>query len=498
MQMKNKKLEVLLILAVFAVLVVVFANFFPEIKLPFTENAKIKFLSFNELFDFSSPKENLKADSITENLMVSDSAAAKSDSLQDLMINGDLDNLQALLDSLPRDSNFVNPKTDQGTALDDFFTALLNDRDSLPIHIAHYGDSQLEGNRVTGNLRQKFQEKFGGSGVGFVPFRDIASNINYSRYSSPNWTRYTVFHDRIKGTYYGMSGEVFRFNNYARIKNDSAKIANGGDSTLVIGYDKAILKVKHTLPYRRMSIMYGKGTTKNYLKIYNDANNTEIYSDSLNQSDYYVKKPIKLSYPVNNLKVELSGEGSLDYYGLMFEGDTGIYVDNYAIRGHSGDGLMLINPSYLAKQVKETNTRLVIFQFGANVVPSIKNDAGCKYIENAYYDLFKRFKDALPGVSVLVISVGDLAAKSNGQYVSYRIIPKIRDAQQRAAINAGCAFWDLHDAMGGDNSILVWTKKKLATYEGHLTTKGQEIMANLLFNTIMIEYSSFLLNNKSK
>ena len=37
------------------------------------------------------------------------------------------------------------------------------------VRILHYGDSQIECDRITSLLRQKFQEEFGGMGVGLVP-----------------------------------------------------------------------------------------------------------------------------------------------------------------------------------------------------------------------------------------------------------------------------------------------------------------------------------------
>ena len=35
--------------------------------------------------------------------------------------------------------------------------------------IIHYGDSQLEGDRISGYLRNRLQQLYGGSGLGFIP-----------------------------------------------------------------------------------------------------------------------------------------------------------------------------------------------------------------------------------------------------------------------------------------------------------------------------------------
>ena len=49
--------------------------------------------------------------------------------------------------------------------LDPFFDALEAARER-PVRIMHYGDSQLEGDRISSVLREAFQERFGGSGAG--------------------------------------------------------------------------------------------------------------------------------------------------------------------------------------------------------------------------------------------------------------------------------------------------------------------------------------------
>ena len=48
----------------------------------------------------------------------------------------------------------------------------------------HYGDSQIECDRITSLLRQRFQEEFGGMGVGLVP---ALQNIPTFTLSSSIW-----------------------------------------------------------------------------------------------------------------------------------------------------------------------------------------------------------------------------------------------------------------------------------------------------------------------
>jgi len=55
-------------------------------------------------------------------------------------------------------------------------------------------------------------------------------------------------------------------------------------------------------------------------------------------------------------------------------------------------------------------------------------------------------------------------------------LPNVVDAQKKAALKAGCAFWNLYEVMGGQNSINTWVRKGLASPDGHFTHKGQALI----------------------
>ena len=199
-----------------------------------------------------------------------------------------------------------------------------------------------------------------------------------------------------------------------------------------------------------------------------------------------------------NVKVEFAADNSPDFYGMYFDSGKGVQVDNYAIRGHSGDGLMMINDDELTQMLDLSNTKLVIFQYGANVVPYIHSDEACEWISGIYYKLFMKFKKAKPDISILVIGAGDMAKGGEGSYSSYPWLPKITEAQKRAALKAGCAYWDLFNMMGGLNSIITWTDKKLAVTNGHFSEKGQKIIANELVEALMVEYNIYVHKQRMK
>jgi len=453
------------------------------------DNSLIKFISLDKILNLSLKTRNIEADSLIKGY-----------------ISNSFNNIETLKRSTlsalsPKKQNvyLINPEINGSSALDNFFKTLNAEKDSCVVRIAHYGDSQLEGDRMTWIIRKKFHEKFGGSGIGYVPFKDLPS-ITYSRNCSHNWARYTVFNHKNIDKNYGISGAVFKFYSYAVNQRDddtSKKIQFAQDTNLIQkkGYYKnATLNIdlNKGLIYHDISILYGRSSEKCLMNFYNNLSGEKIFSDTLQSSSTVNLSKHRINLPAFDLKIEFIGENSPDFYGVYLDDDEGVQVDNYAIRGHSGDGLMMISDEVLSQTIKKLNTKLIIFQYGANVVPYVKSKKACIWLEDIYFKLFMKFKRAAPDISILVIGAGDMAYETEGEYKSYDYIPKINEAQRNAALKAGCAFLNLFEMMGGSNSIMVWSEKKLAVPNGHFSNKGQEIIANELVNAIMIEYNIFV------
>ncbi len=492
--MRNKPVEVLLIILISEVLLVGYSFYYNSTASLFVKE-HIKFLSPPSLVDFSMKDANKKADSLLQNYLSN-------------TLNDDLILKRTNLSKIgPKKQNIylVNPMSDTGSALDNFFKALFHEKDSTTVRIAHYGDSQLEGDRMSYIVREKFHEHFGGSGIGYVPLKDLTP-VSYFRNSSGNWAKYTVFHDRFESNDYGLSGAVFRFSKYSIHQHDDEGGADSTEtkkdthqgSTGKAYYNASVsMKMGGKYAYNSVSFLYGHATDECVVNFIDNKSNNLVKSDTLARCKNVCIHNTKISN-VMNVKVEFAADNSPDFYGMYFDSGTGIQVDNYAIRGHSGDGLMLINDNQLSQMLNLTNTKLIIFQYGANVVPYIHSDKACEWIGGIYYNLFMKFKKAKPDISILVIGAGDMAKGGEGGYSSYPWLPKITEAQKNAALKAGCAYWDLFNMMGGLNSILAWTDKKLAVTNGHFSEKGQKIIANELVDALLVEYNLYLHKQRIK
>lgn len=492
--MRNAPLRIIIIILFSEILLVGYSFFYVR-----TENSYIRdfarFYTPRSLFDFSVQGENTIADSLLEKYL----ANAEN--------NGQILHRTFLSKIGPKKQNIflTNPDiVDEqgkpcGKALDNFFKALLNEKDTAVIRVAHYGDSQLEGDRVSYVVRDKMHTKFGGSGVGYVPLKDL-SPVSYVRNSSGNWARYSVFSNKDPEKNYGIAGTVFRFYKYSvrqsdekPTSTDSLSLPDSQPEPQRISYRNASISIKQSNKYsfNTISFLYGRNEGNCAVNIYNTTSGELVKTDTLPPCATVCFHKIATG-PLLNIRVEFVADQSPDFYGMYLDAGRGVQVDNYAIRGHSGDGLMHISDSKLKEMLTLTNTRLIIFQYGANMVPYVRSEKACAWMGDIYYNLFMKFKKAKPDLSILVIGAGDMAHGSEGKYLSYSWLPQITATQKQAALRAGCAYWDLYNMMGGANSVLIWAQKNLAVTNGHFSSKGQQVVANEIVEALMTEYNKFI------
>jgi hypothetical protein len=93
-------------------------------------------------------------------------------------------------DSLPRKPQPVIPEvnvvpTDTRAYLTAFYAAL-DSASSKPVRVVHYGDSQIEEDRITNILRERWQKEYGGGGVGLIPLHQTIPTRSIRQWLSIN------------------------------------------------------------------------------------------------------------------------------------------------------------------------------------------------------------------------------------------------------------------------------------------------------------------------
>jgi lysophospholipase L1-like esterase len=177
-------------------------------------------------------------------------------------------------------------------------------------------------------------------------------------------------------------------------------------------------------------------------------------------------------------------------YGISFESEGGVLVDNIAMRGASGLIFTSMNRRVQQSMLDNLSPGLILLQYGGNVVPYMQPG----YYRRAFKKQLQFFKEACPGTPVIVIGPSDMSARENGHFNTYPGLEAIRDALRDAAIESGFGFWDLYEAMGGYNSMasFVHAEPPLASVDYvHFNNLGINLVAEMFYNALMVEFTEY-------
>ena len=453
---------------------------------------KIKYLSFSELIKPSKPKYKDISHIISLSASITDSTVAsiKSDSVKEIPLvsssNSHKSNIKT--DSLRMLYHKIEFPKNLDTLLFPFFDEIssLGNTKKL-IRILHYGDSQIEGDRITSYIRNQLQARFGGSGIGLFPIVSAnPASISYVYEISDNWKKFSPLQGAMEDNDHRYGVLV----NYAKINLSGSFLGKGKELSGWVDLKYPNISYPLAQQSERFRIFYGYNKTPMMVELTQGKSviDAEIVppSNSIQELKWTMPSP-------RNIHVSFKSVNSPEIYGLSLDAGTGIAVDNIPLRGSSGLEFNKVDNVFLGNFYRLLNVKLIILQFGVNVVPTLANNYD--YYEKSFYKQLIAIKRTMPNLPVLVIGVSDMSRNSENGYESYPNIEKIRDAQKKATFEAGCAFWDIFEAMGGRNSMPSWVfaNPPLAQKDFvHFNPVGAKIIGEMFYRSFIFEYGRYL------
>jgi hypothetical protein len=367
-------------------------------------------------------------------------------------------------------------------ALYTFFQKLDAAAKGKKVRILHYGDSQIEGDRMTSYIRQRLQTQFGGFGPGTIPAKNEYNTITFKQTCSPNFIRYTAFGGAsLKSRKYGSMNTAARFTP----EMDSAQMAA---STTI---KEAFIEIEPTKTaysrarsYNNAKMFYTSCFKPCKIKVYSGT--TLVHEDSLeNDGKYHV---LSLEFPStpSKLRYEFSASVSPTIIGFSLESD---YGDNIGMRGSSGTFFGKIDHNMASKMYADLNVEMVIMQFGGNGVPYMSDSSSVRRYAKQFKGQLYTIKKLRPSASILVIGPSDMSMQSIAGRVTYKMLPFLVQEMTKVSKEVGACYWDLFSAMGGENSMPSWVEKGLAGNDYiHFTNRGASIASQLFFDALAAEY----------
>lgn len=407
--------------------------------------------------DFSEEVRQLTPEEIMENRL----AALNAEKMDEFM---DYCQTNPARLYLPQDS--VN-------YLDAFFDKM-EDAPNHHLRIMHYGDSQLECDRITSFLRQEFQDEFGGMGVGLIPALQSVPTYTISQSISPEWAVSQTMP-------YGPSDMRGSHKDYGIM----TKCTHVNDSTTIQIRGVGGKDYSHSVSFSKVTII-----TRSEAMLYLYANNSS-QPLTLQQSGGLCFYTARLQGSASRATISCSGEA--DILGIQLDGNKGVNIDNIPMRGCSGNEILTINRGTLAPFFQRENVGLIILQFGGNTVPSMSRNRLSGYKQQVQR-LIHLCQELEPEAKILFIGPADMATSIDGRMQSYPIMQELVDTLRTGANEAGAAFWDMYSAMGGKGSIIKWVEARPQLAGGdyvHFTPLGAKKMAHMLYETLQFYYKFY-------
>ena len=311
------------------------------------------------------------------------------------------------------------------------------------VRILHFGDSQIELDRISQDLREGLQKRFGGMGTGFFPALGNVPSASIYHTANGALAHYTMYGDsttsRAGHRRYGMLAQV-------------VQLSGSGTVSLKASGNKNIReRVKE---FSSVSVLYGHADKGLEIKVSSDTVKTSLTTRTA--ASGVTLQTWQFSRPVR--KATLQFKGKAEIYGISADGDGGVAVDNVPLRGGTGTVFTRIDSTVMRENLALANTRLIILQFGGNYVPAVGGTRSIEKYQEQMGQQINYFHEVAPEAKILLIGPSDMGKSVNGRIVTWPRLPQMVDSLKATALRNHAAYWDLFHMMGGENSMVEWVR----------------------------------------
>ncbi|MCM1483359.1 MAG: GDSL-type esterase/lipase family protein [Muribaculaceae bacterium] len=324
--------------------------------------------------------------------------------------------------------------------------------------IAVLGDSYIEGDIFTQDVRAQLQTAHGGSGVGYMSlFSDFPGFRRSVKQGGKGWSTYAS-NKKGEKAYMGISEHYFK---------------PSGEGTATYSGTSALANADKWETSRFLFIAPKGGTVK--VKTSGEWATHELTPSSDVQA---ITVPgVTTDFAVSSSTPSIIG------LGVWLDADRGISVDCMSSRGFSGISLRNVNAELCRQMSKFINYDLIVLEFGINAMSSKQTDYSV--YSRRMEEVVNHMRACYPGADILIMGVGDRGEKRGGEVHSMPTGRNMIAAQREVARRTHSLFWDTREAMGGQDAIVSWASNGLANKDYiHLTHKGGRELATRFVSAI--------------
>lgn len=367
--------------------------------------------------------------------------------------------LDSVADDLP-ESWELTGNTSAWFALRGFFRRLERAK-SRRVEVYHWGDSQIEGDRITGLLRDSWQQRFGGRGPGWV-----LPNTPAQTSATLETQRGTMI--RKAGFGPGKTQDAMRLPFFA---------VNTALDTVRWNVQGAT-KFSESLGAWTLSEVWLIDSAHHatlWAEVDSYPEPVAVHGNAQGWQHPGQRTPLRFAF------------ANLSTSGVFLGSELGVLVHNLPMRGASGtlfdnvaqvhwDALRLAHPP-----------SLIVLQYGGNAVPGVGSTAEARTYARHMATNIRFLRSQFPGVPVVFVGPSDMGTSES----TYPGLPWVIGALKEAVWEAGALYWDVQAVMGGPGSMSLWVEQGWASDDHvHFTRRGAREIATRLEWALNVEWKA--------
>ena len=349
--------------------------------------------------------------------------------------------------------------------------------DGAVTRVSHWGDSAIGADGMTSAARRLLQRQFGDAGHGFILVESGSAWYRHKdvRVKRRGWKAQKIIDNRLADGRYGFGG--VRARGYF---GANATFGTVDDSPVGGAVD-------------RFELYYEKGPKRGTLALSVDGGEPTSLStmgETIEEAVHVVEVPDG----AHQLRIKVTGGGPVYTYGVVMERTSpGVVYDCLGLVGARSSRLLNADATHWKGQLAQRDPDLMVLMYGGN-------DIGDKSIaihrfRDTFQKMVDRFRSARPEAACLVMSPLDHGERHRGRV---RTVPRLHDlmaVQREVALEAGCAWYSVFEAMGGEGSMGRWFKASPRLGWGdfaHATPAGARVLGDLFYRALMKGFSDHL------
>jgi lysophospholipase L1-like esterase len=362
--------------------------------------------------------------------------------------------------------------------LDSFFEKLLQTKKERKgtVSILHIGDSHIQADYLTQQVRQNLQRTFGNAGRGLVvPLQVGQTNepVNYTSRSANKWeSKRMVFPEQPLPI--GIGGVTIR-----SLDDNAAleiKLKNIGE------LDYAFNKV---------TAFFLQEPRTFHIAIQDSIQQDLAFMGNFSSSSIPHSITVALPYLTKSVSFQsmksLPQQDRITYFGYSFEnGNSGVLYHAMGVNGAKYKHYL--STDYFFEQTQVLHPDLIVISLGTN--EALDHPYFDKSFLNYVDGLVNQLKSKNPNALILISTPSDSFKKKSKKNPG---IEKIQEILLEYGVKNNLPCFDLYEAGGDRNSASTWRKAALLREDGvHFTKAGYELQGDMFYLALMKAYNEYV------